>query len=264
MTVTLAALAGLLAAAGIVDLAQARAARPRTPRRPLYRGLLALGRRVGLPAADRSLAERLDAAGAPLSLEELLALKAGAATAAGLAVLPLATVSLVLPAMAAAGAFAAPDLYLRRRTARRVTRMEAELPDVADLLRVAIEAGLPVRRAVGEVGRRHAGLLAAELRRVAGLLALGALRRDALHHLKRRAPAPGVHALAAALERAEQSGASPAEQLAALARQARGDAARARHERAARAAPQVQLVIALALVPSALLLVAAALVPALL
>lgn len=264
MTVILAALAGVVAAAGIVDLAGARARR--TPR-PAWRALAALGRRIGVPRADATLAARLEAAGAPMGLDELLALKAGAAAAAGIAALPLGAgapgrLALLLPAAAAGGAFAAPDLYLRRRTARRARAMRAELPDVADLLRVAVEAGLPLRRAVAEVGRRHCGVLAAELRQAAGVLALGALRRDALAGLRRRAPAPEVHALIATLERAERTGAPPAEALAALAREARADRARDVAEAAARAAPQVQLVVALVLVPSALLLVAAALVPA--
>ncbi len=269
MTVLLAALAGILAAAGIVDLAEARALRRRPPStRRWHRVLVALGRRVGAPRADASLAARLEAAGAPLALEEVLALKAGAATAAGLATLPLAAaapggLALVLPAAAAGGAFAAPDLWLRRRARARAERMQEELPDVADLLRVALEAGLPVRRAVAEVGRRHGGLLAGELRHAAALLSLGALRRNALATLERRAPAPGVAGLIAALERAERTGAPPAEALGALAREARADATRARAESAARAAPQIQLVVALLLVPSVLLLVAAALAPAL-
>lgn len=272
MTTLLAAVAGALAAAGIVDLAQARAARPRRARggRPLARRLLArLGRGVGVPRADATLAARLDAAGAPVGLEELLALKAGAATAAGLAALPLAAAApgnlgLAVPAAAAAGAFAAPDLWLRRRAMARAARMQAELPDVVDLLRVAVEAGLPIRRALAEVGRRHRGLLAAELRHAGGLLALGTLRRNVLAALRRRAPAPGVATLVATLDRAERTGAPPAEALAALARDARADASRARTERAAKAAPKIQLVVALLLVPSALLLVAAALVPAVL
>ena len=268
MTVLLAGVAGVLAAAGILDLAHARALRRSRGRRSCHRLLVALGRRVGAPRADASLPARLEAAGSPLALEEVLALKAGAATAAGLATLPLAAaapggLALVLPAAAAGGAFAAPDLWLRRRARVRSGRMQEELPDVADLLRVALEAGLPVRRAVAEVGRRHGGLLAGELRRVAGLLSLGELRRTALSTLARRAPAPGVPALIAALERAERTGAPPGEALGALAHEARADAARGRAEAAARAAPQIQLVVALLLVPSVLLLVAAALVPAL-
>ena len=38
--------------------------------------------------------------------------------------------------------------------------MEAELPDVLDLMRVAIAAGLAPRRALQEVGKRHPGMLA--------------------------------------------------------------------------------------------------------
>jgi tight adherence protein C len=265
MTQLLAALAGALAAAGIVDLAGAR---PRRRRRALTI-LARLGRRVGLPRPDATLAARLEAAGSPVTIEELIAAKAGAAAAAVLATLPLAATApgrlgLIVPAAAAGGAFAAPDLWLRRRAADRRRRAEAELPDVADLLRVAMEAGLPVRRAVTEVGRRHGGLLAAELRHAGGLLALGQLRAQALAALQRRLPSPAIADLVTALDRAERQGTPPGEALGALARDARAGAARARTEAAARAAPQIQLVVALLLVPSVLLLVAAALVPALL
>lgn len=269
MSVVAAAVAGLLAGAGIVDLAQARALRAAAARdrRPLLRAVSALGRRVGLPRADAALPDRLEAAGVPVALEELLALKAGAAVACAVAALPLVAampghLGLVLPAAAAGGAFAAPDLWLRRRISRRAARMQAELPDVVDLLRVAVEGGLPVRRAVAEVGRRHGGLLAGELRHAAALLSLGALRATALESLRRRAPAPGVPTLLLTLERAERTGAPPAGELAALACEVRSERARALAEAAARAAPQVQLVVALLLVPSVLLLVAAALVPA--
>ena len=127
MTALLAGLAGALAAAGIVDLAEARATRrPRAPRRPWHGLLVALGRRVGAPRADASLKTRLEAAGAPLALEEVLALKAGAATAAGLATLPLAAtapggLALVLPAAAAGGAFAAPEVKKASR-AKKTTK----------------------------------------------------------------------------------------------------------------------------------------------
>jgi tight adherence protein C len=268
MTMLAAALAGVLGAAGIVDLAGAWSVRPRRPRGTLLSLVARLGRRIGRPRADASLAGGLEAAGNPVTLEELTAAKAGAAAAAILGALPLAALApgrlgLIVPAAAAGGAFAAPDLWLRRRARQRAVRAEAELPDVADLLRVAMEAGLPVRRAVAEVGRRHGGLLAQELRRVAGLLALGTLRTVALESLQRRLPTAGVTALVSALDRAERQGTPPGEALHALARDARADAARATAERAARSAPQIQLVVALLLVPSVLLLVAAALAPAL-
>ena len=69
--------------------------------------------------------------------------------------------------------------------------MTRELPDVLDLLRVAVEAGLPPLRALGDVGRRHPGLLARELATAAGQAALGVPRDDALAALRRRAPLAG-------------------------------------------------------------------------
>jgi tight adherence protein C len=140
--------------------------------------------------------------------------------------------------------------------------MEAELPDLLDLLRVAVEAGLPVGRALGEVGGRHGGPLAREWRATARELALGVPRDEALRGLVRRCPPPAVATLAAALRRAERHGAPLAATLAAQAAEARAERARRIREHAAKAAPKIQLVVALLLVPSVLLLVAAALVGA--
>jgi len=71
-----------------------------------------------------------------------------------------------------------------------------------------------------------------------------------------------VAALAAALRRAERHGAPLAGTLQAQAAEARAERARRIREHAAKAAPKIQLVVALLLVPSVLLLVAAALVGA--
>ena len=167
----------------------------------------------------------------------------------------------LLVAAPAAG-FLAPDAWLRRCTRRRARAIEAELADVLDLLRVAVEAGLTPGRALAEVGRRHRGLLARELRRTAARTALGIPRADAYRELERRCPAAGVPVLVAALERADRHGAPLVPALAAEARAARARAAQHAAEAAARAGPQIQLVVALLLVPAVLLLVAAALLPA--
>jgi tight adherence protein C len=140
--------------------------------------------------------------------------------------------------------------------------MEAELADVLDLLRVAVAAGLSPARALAEVGRRHPGLLAAELGRTASRTAFGVRRAVAYEELDRRAPAAGIPALVAALERADRHGAPLGPALAAEATAARARAAQRAAEAAARAGPQIQLVVALLLVPAVLLLVAAALLPA--
>jgi tight adherence protein C len=262
-------LAGLLAAGALAELASLpRRARPR--RRRTGAALIALARRLGLRVAPRDLAARHAAAGAPggLSLADVAALKGAGALAGALLALPLASgapgrLGPLLILAAPAGGFLAPDVWLARRARARAAAMAAELPDVLDLLRVAVEAGLPIGRALADVGRRHPGVLAGELRAAAGAVELGVPRERAFAALRRRAPLEHVAALTAAIARSERHGAPLSPALAALAREARAEAGRALTERAARAAPKIQLAVALLLVPAVLLLVAAGAVAAL-
>jgi tight adherence protein C len=162
-----------------------------------------------------------------------------------------------------AAGFLAPDLLIARRTRARGRAMAAELPDLLDLLRVSVEAGLPLGRALSEVGSRHGGVLAREWGAAAARIDLGVPQTEALARLVARCPVPAVFTLAAALRRAERHGAPLSDTLAAQAAEARAAHARRLHEQAAKAAPKIQLVVALMLVPSAMLLVAAALVASL-
>ena len=258
-----------MAALGVTDLAQAWSATRRAPAPSrLALALLARAGRGLNARAPRDLAGRLEVAGVDAAPGDVMAVKAGAALVALLATLPLAA---DLPgrlgppgcALAAAGAFLAPDVWLRRRARSRRLAVEAELADVLDLLRVAVAAGLSAGRALAEVGRRHPGTLAAELHRAA---ACRRARRARRRRARRpRAPLPRRR------HRAAHGDAAPRRPPRRSARRRRSRRrpprrararARAHAERAARAAPQVQLVVALLLVPSVLLLVAAALIPA--
>jgi tight adherence protein C len=240
-------------------------------RRRLTVALARLGSRLGVPAAPEDLARRLDAAGASpgMTVAEVMALKCAAALVAGLAALPAAA---ILPGRlgpvgilaAPAGGFLVPDALLTRRTRRRRATIAAELADVLDLLHVAVAAGLPPLRALGEVGRRRAGLLPAELRTAATRAELGIPRSQALESLVQRCPSDGVTALVAAIRRTERHGAPLGRALQALAADARAQQAQRIRERAARAAPKIQLVVALLLVPSVMLLVGASLAAAML
>jgi tight adherence protein C len=264
----LAAIAGALAACGIVELGAARrpSGRPKWIAgcaRVLARRLGSAGRR-----APGGLAARVEAAGVNAGVGEILAAKLGAAPVAALAalvLLPLAPGRLGLALLAGApfAGYFAPELWLRARARARARVMEAEQADVLDLLRVAVGAGLGPWRALAEVGRRHPGALAGELGAAARRVGLGLPPELALARLERRCPAAGTHALTAALRRADRLGSPPARAFAALAAEARAREARRAAEHAARAAPKIQLVVALLLVPSAMLLVAAALMPAL-
>lgn len=86
----------------------------------------------------------------------------------------------------------------------------------------------------------------------------------ALDGLAARVPAPEVRRLVAALQHAHRFGAGLSEVLAGQARDARASANRRIEERAARAAPQIQLVVAMVLVPSTLMMFAAVLLAAVL
>jgi tight adherence protein C len=138
-----------------------------------------------------------------------------------------------------------------------------ELPAMLDLLRVTVQAGLPLTAALHEVGRRTRGPLAVAWRGVARETELGVPLGVALGRLDRTLPLPEVRALTAAVERATRHGAPLARTLSAQARDARFALRRRVQEDAARAGPKIQLVVALMLVPSVLLLVAVALVAAL-
>lgn len=270
----LALAAAVTASAAVLDTASAIAAtRRRAPsaRHGPAAALIAVGRRVGVLRAPSDLADRVAAAGLPArtGAEDLMAAKLGAALAALLlAPVPVAAAPgrlgvVVLVALPAAG-YLAPDLWLRRRAQRRVRRVAAELPDVLELLLIAAGAGLSPHRALAEVGRRRSGVLAAELRTVAARARLGVPWLDVLAELERRCPADGIPALVASLGRAHRHGTPVAPVLAALAADARARRAAAVREQAARAAPKIQLVIALLLVPAVLLLLGTAIVPALL
>ncbi len=279
----LALVAGLLADAAVVDLAAIAAAvatrraaaandpAPLTRVRRLVRLAAVLGRQAGLalvPPAD--LAGRVAAAGLParVGVYDVMAVKVGGALATGLIGLLAAAAAPgrlgpVIAVAAPAGAFFAPDAWLRRRAQQRGRVMADELPEVLDLLRVVVEAGLPWSHAMGEVGARRRGGLAGELGRAADRIALGRPRETAMAEWRARCPIAAAGALAVAVGRADRHGAPLSPALTALAADARADRARRLADRAAKAAPKIQLVIALLLVPSVLLIVAAALVGAL-
>jgi tight adherence protein C len=261
----LAAVAGILAGAGLGELVGTR--RPRRRRGGITRLVARLGSAVGM-RASKGLAARVAAAGLDRPVAEVVALQAGLAVLAGLTVLPLVPAApgrlgFALALAAPAAGYLAPEYALRRRAAQRRKAIELELPDVLDLLRVAIGAGLSPRRALTEVGRRHPGVLARELKRAAARASLGEPVDTTLSHLEARCRAAGVPQFVAALRRAERHGAPLGPTLAAQAQEARSRRAAHRSELAAKASPKIQLVVALMLVPAVLLLVAAAMIPAL-
>jgi tight adherence protein C len=232
--------------------------------------LAALGAGAVRRAVPADLEDRLAAAGAPheLGARELMAAKLGAAVTAGLggatagAVAP-GRLGLALVVVAPVAGFLAPDLWLGRIAAKRARATRRRLPELLDLLRVTVDAGVSLPAALAAVGERGRGPLAAEWRAVGREVELGVALEQALQRVERRLPLAEVRALTRALERSRRHGVPLARTIAGQAHHARSALRRQVREDAARAGPKIQLVVALLLVPSVLLLVAAALFAAL-
>jgi tight adherence protein C len=189
---------------------------------------------------------------------------AGALTAALLAALafsgsPVRLFALLVMAATAAG-YATPDMWLARQSRRRIEVALGDLPDMLDLLRVALGAGAPTLRALALVAGEFDGPLALEWRRVCAEAELGVPRETALNGLVERLPHDELRSFADTLRRGHRHGTSLADALAAQATRTRHAQAHRLRERAARAGPKIQLVVALVLVPSVLLLLVAGLV----
>lgn len=272
-------LASLAAGAALIELAgQAPSprrtdgflrGRSRTARaRKVQAAPSARARWAVMAGADAQTERLLDAAGrvgvadaAAFAVRRRLAATVGAAwgVAIGLLFLP---VGLAIAAGFAAGAVgrAVPGLHLLRAGRTRAAALRQDVPELLDLLAVAMGCGLPVGAALAGLAEWGAGPLAASAGRAARELEHGAGIDQALTRLVREHPVPELEAAVAVLQRARRHGTPAAEPLRALAAGARQSRARRAMDHAAKAAPRVQLVAALLLVPAALCVLAASLV----
>jgi tight adherence protein C len=154
----------------------------------------------------------------------------------------------------------APEALLERAARRRRARVRAALPDALDLLAVGTAAGRSPATVLGEISTGASGPLACELAVAVAEIRCGVPQREAIAAARERVPGSGLGALASALERSRRFGSPLADQLHEQAAELRREARRRIEDRAARAAPKIQLVVALVLVPSVLLMILAALV----
>jgi tight adherence protein C len=179
-----------------------------------------------------------------------------------LAVAPAAP-SRLAPAVAAGllgAGFLLPEALIERAARRRRSAVLRALPDALDLLAAGIAAGRSEHRVMGDIAASIGGPLGAELAGAVAEVECGASQRVALAGLSRRVPGAEVAGVVAALERSRRYGSPLADQLHDHAAELRREESRALEEHAARAAPKIQLVVALLLVPSVLAMLLAALV----
>jgi tight adherence protein C len=218
----------------------------------------AVDRRLGLSArlARAGLADRI-------SVASLLAAKLGGAIAGllwGTVIAPAAPgrLAFVFTAGLPLAGFVGPDFWLERRASLRLRALRYGLPDVLDLLAVGTAAGRSPIAGLTELGGGD-GPLGRELAVLSAESSCGLPQRAALESLRRRAPVPEMAAMCGVIERSRRFGSPLSEQLHEQAAALRGAQRRRIEEQAARAAPKIQLAVALLLVPSVLLMIAAGL-----
>ena len=223
------------------------------------RSLAEAALRLGIPdrLARAGLADRVGAG-------TILAAKlVGAALGALIGALAAPAVPGLLSLVAAiafpAAGFMLPDALCEREARRRMRGLVAALPDALDLLAVGAEAGRSPGAVLGEIAGGTSGPLAIELAVATAEIECGASQQAALDGLRERVRGGEVAALTAALERSRRYGSPLADQLRERATALRAEQRRRIEEQAARAAPKIQLVVALVLVPSVLLMIVAAL-----
>ena len=214
--------------------------------------------RLGLTArlARAGLGERIPAS-------SLLAAKLGGALAGtlwGMVIAPAAPgrIALVMAAGLPLAGWLGPDAWLERRARLRLRALRTGLPDALDLLAVGTAAGRSPVSGLAELGGGD-GALARELAMLSAESLCGVPQRRALESLRRRAPVPEVAAMCGVIERSRRFGSPLSDQLQEQATALRAAQRRRVEEQAARAAPKIQLAVALLLVPSVLLMIAAGL-----
>lgn len=223
--------------------------------------------RTARAALKLGLPERLARAGleSRLPLSAVLAAKLAGAAAGGIVASTAAPAApgriaiLVAVGMPVAG-FMAPDALLERAARHRHRRLVGALPDALDLLAVSATSGRSPAAGFEQLATSGNGPLADELRAVVAEIACGQPTSAALNELRARVPGTEISTLIASIERSSRLGSPLADQLRHQSSALRRNQRRTVEEQAARAAPKIQLVVALVLVPSVLLMIAAGLI----
>ncbi len=143
-----------------------------------------------------------------------------ASVALGLGGLLLAGILLHQPSLLAAGAAlvlaALPWLYVRRRRAQRMRRMEQQLPDALDLLGRSLRAGHAFGAGLQMIGQEMADPIASEFRFVHDELNFGVSLEQALTNLSVRVPITDLRYFVVAVLIQRESGGNLTEVLAKL------------------------------------------------
>jgi len=202
--------------------------------------------------ARQDLLNRLNLAGRPggLTPESFTALRYGLAIGLfilGLLLGLLAGNPVVVALGAAVGAiigFFGPNYWVSTKVTARRKEIQLALPDVMDLLTIAVEAGLGFDAAVQRVTEKFDNALADEFKTVLQEVRLGRPRLEALDEMGRRCGVEDLHNFTQAVIQSEQMGVG----LAKILRLQSEEMRRKRRQRAEELAAQASLKMMLPMV----------------
>lgn len=129
-----------------------------------------------------------------------------------------------------------PRMFLQRCIADRLHKIQRQLPDVLDLLTVAVEAGLGFDAACDKVVEKMRGPIPDEFGLTLRHMRMGQARRDAFKGMADRVDHPDLNAFVSAIVQADQLGVSIGQVLRIQSEQLR-DKRRQRAEEEAAKAP---------------------------
>jgi tight adherence protein C len=184
-----------------------------------------LGRtRPGSWLRDRPPSNALEGSGWPIDAASFAGVRmVGAAVGAVLGIASPWPGPLLSPLWCAAGA-QLPLLFAGRAARRRLASIDAEVPQLLDLLAAASSAGLSAPLALRRASEAVTGPLGGEIETVLRAVDLGGRWRDELRETADRLALPDIRRAVAALTRTESLGASLSDstrELAATVREAR-------------------------------------------
>jgi tight adherence protein C len=116
------------------------------------------------------------------------------------------TIGLWTTVLGAILGYVTPNMVLGYLTRQRRATLDRLLPDVVDMLRVSLQAGLSFDAAVDYLCTRNENVLVVELRQYLSDLLLGRSRKDALEALADRVGSPEVREFVVAVIQADQLG----------------------------------------------------------
>ncbi len=149
-----------------------------------------------------------------------------------------------------------PDIWLSGQVTRRQNALRRELPDMLDMLLIAVEAGLGFDAAVTKYIRNRAGPLSDEFAYALREIQAGLARRDALRNLAVRCDVLELSSFIMALVQADVFGVSIGNVLRVQAREIRVKRRQNAEETAQKAPAKMVFPLVLCILPATLIVLA--------